>query len=74
MVAFPIPVVAEGAGVSAEDEALDYLPMPKGMHTYAPPVLPEPQELLGLGRACLTLQQVLGLRSEERRVGKECRL
>ncbi|WP_299021399.1 hydrogenase expression/formation protein [uncultured Tepidimonas sp.] len=61
MVAFPIPVVAEGAGVSAEDEALDYLPMPKGMHTYAPPVLPEPQELLGLGRACLTLQQVLGL-------------
>jgi len=43
---FPLPVIAAlGPGSQAEDESLDYLPMPKGMDTYRPPPLPEPQAL-----------------------------
>lgn len=58
---FPIPVVALGPGSQNEDESLDYLPLPKDMETYRPPVLPEPQELAGLDRARAALQQVLAL-------------
>lgn len=42
---FPIPVVADLGPGSQEDETLDYMSMPKGMDTYRPPVLPEPEEL-----------------------------
>ena len=43
---FPIPVVAAlGPGSQPEDETLDYMPMPSGMDTYRPPVLPEPEEV-----------------------------
>jgi hydrogenase-1 operon protein HyaF len=42
---FPIPVVALGPGSQPEDETLDYLEMPKGMSTWQPPRLPEPEEL-----------------------------
>ena len=58
---FPIPVVALGPGTQTEDETLDYLPMPKDMNTYRPPVLPEPEDLLGLDQARATLEQVLVL-------------
>ena len=34
-----------GPGSQAEEDTLDYLPMPKDMRTYRPPVLPEPEEL-----------------------------
>ncbi|MDD0839100.1 hydrogenase expression/formation C-terminal domain-containing protein [Curvibacter sp. HBC61] len=58
---FPIPLVALGAGTHTEDESLDYLPMPKDMDTYRPPLLPEPEELVGLQQARHALQQVLDL-------------
>ena len=47
MHAFPIPVVAAantlGPGSQAEEETLDYLPMPHDMRTYRTPILPEPE-------------------------------
>lgn len=46
MKAFPIPVVSFGPDAPADDQALDYLPLPKDMDTYHPPVLPEPEVLL----------------------------
>lgn len=58
---FPIPLVALGPGTHTEDETLDYMPMPKDMTTYRPPVLPEPEELAGLDQARSALQQVLAL-------------
>lgn len=58
---FPIPLVALGPGTHTEDESLDYLPLPKDMDTYRPPVLPEPEALAGLDQARHTLQQVLTL-------------
>lgn len=58
---FPIPLVALGPGTQHEDESLDYLPLPKDMSTYRPPVLPEPEELVGLDQARAALQQVLTL-------------
>jgi len=58
---FPIPLVALGPGTQHEDETLDYLPLPKDMTTYRPPVLPEPEELVGLDQARHALQQVLAL-------------
>lgn len=42
---FPIPVVADLGPGRHDDEALDCISMPKGMDTYRPPVLPEPEEL-----------------------------
>lgn len=58
---FPIPLVALGPGTHTEDESLDYLSLPKDMDTYRPPVLPEPEELVGLDQARQALQQVLTL-------------
>ncbi|MFM2416155.1 MAG: hydrogenase expression/formation protein HupH [Pseudomonadota bacterium] len=37
-----LPIV--GPGSQQEDEELQYLEMPRGMHTYRAPVLPEPEE------------------------------
>jgi hydrogenase-1 operon protein HyaF len=57
---FPIPVIAElGIGTHQEDEALDYLPMPKDMATYRAPLLPEPEEIAGHAPVKAVLQQVL---------------
>ena len=42
---FPIPVLALGPGAHSEDDALDYLPMPKDMGGYQTPILPEPDEI-----------------------------
>jgi hydrogenase-1 operon protein HyaF len=61
MKAFPIPVVALGPGTQTEDESLDYLPMPKDMDTYRPPVLPEPEEIAGRAAARSVLVRVLAL-------------
>ena len=44
---FPIPVVADLGPGSHEDETLDYMTMPSGMSAYRPPVLPEPEGLIG---------------------------
>jgi hydrogenase-1 operon protein HyaF len=56
---FPIPVVALGAGSQTEEVELDYLVMPQGMQTYAMPILPEAEELLGLTAAHKVLQAIL---------------
>jgi len=61
MKAFPLPLVALGPGSHSEDESLDYLPLPKDMATYRPPVLPEPEELVGREPARAVLEQVLAL-------------
>ncbi|MBL8324082.1 MAG: hydrogenase expression/formation protein [Rubrivivax sp.] len=51
--AFPIPLVAAvGPGSQPEEEGFDYLPMPKGMATYHPQVLPEP-EVLAAQQGCV---------------------
>ena len=59
MKSFPIPVVALGPGTQSEDEALDYVSMPKDMDTYRPPVLPEPEEVAGRAKARAALRCVL---------------
>lgn len=58
---FPIPLVAAplGPGSQAEDEPMDFLPMPRDMATYRPPVLPEPEELAGHRGALGALQEAL---------------
>src|SRR5512145_867903 len=57
---FPIPVVAAlGPGSQPEDETLDYMPMPSGMDTFRPPVLPEPEELAGHSLAREVLDAIL---------------
>jgi len=73
---FPIPLVALGPGTQSEDQTLDYLPMPKDMDTYRPPVLPEPEELAGLDAARAVLDQVLVLldRTAERGPGGQVSL
>jgi hydrogenase-1 operon protein HyaF len=58
---FPIPVVALGADSQAEDEQLDYLPMPTAMNTYRPPILPEPQEVAECAAVHEALHAVLAL-------------
>lgn len=52
---FPIPVVALGPGSQTEEVELEYITMPKGMETYHPPILPEPEEVADLtqGKAAL---------------------
>jgi len=57
---FPIPLVDMlGPGSHSEDEELDYLPMPRGMATYQPPPLPEPEELAGHDGAVRVLTELL---------------
>lgn len=57
--AFPIPVVAFGPGSQAEDEGLDYITLPSGMHTFQPPLLPEPEAVQGHEGALRALDAVL---------------
>jgi len=42
----------------ADDAALEYMEMPKGMRTYSAPMLPEPEEARGVGPALAILAQV----------------
>ncbi len=68
---FPIPVVADlaslgdglgiglGPGSQFEEETLDYIDMPRGMDTYRPPLLPEPEDMAGQQGALQVLQAVL---------------
>ena len=57
---FPIPLVDMfGPGSQPEDEELEYMPMPRGMATYQPPQLPEPEELAGHGGAVRVLTELL---------------
>ncbi|MCA0327904.1 MAG: hydrogenase expression/formation protein, partial [Proteobacteria bacterium] len=55
---FPIPVVPFGPGSQAEDENLDYMPMPKDMSVYLQPALPDAASLAAAPRAHAVLQQI----------------
>jgi hydrogenase-1 operon protein HyaF len=57
---FPIPVRAFGPGSHGDEEPVDFLPMPREMSVYRPPVLPEPQALASLTDAIVVVHQVLG--------------
>jgi hydrogenase-1 operon protein HyaF len=57
---FPIPVVARiGPGSQAVEEPVDFMPMPRDMSTYRPPVLPEPEALAAHGGALAALRAAL---------------
>ena len=73
---FPIPVVAAfvGPGSQAEDETLDYLPMPSGMATYSAPRLPEPEALAGHDGAVQALRAALAALDGARRGGSTLRV
>ena len=48
-----IPVLPPGPGSQPEEDGdrLDFLPLPKTIESYRPPVLPEPEEIAHLGDA-----------------------
>lgn len=56
---FPIPVQMIGPGSQPEDDTLDYIRMPRGMDTWQPPRLPEPEQLMQHHSALNLLQRVL---------------
>lgn len=56
---FPIPVVAQNPAGLPVDDGLEYLSMPRGMDTYQPPRLPEPEDLVGHDGALQALHAVL---------------
>ncbi len=53
------PQIGPGSQIDDEDGTLDYLVMPQGMSTWAPPRLPEPEELAGHDGAIRALDAVL---------------
>ncbi|OIQ96295.1 hypothetical protein GALL_216940 [mine drainage metagenome] len=56
---FPIPVVAVGPGSQPdEDEALQYLPLPASMMTFALPVLNEEADPALMAAACSVVEQL----------------
>jgi hydrogenase-1 operon protein HyaF len=58
---FPIPVIAAlGPGSQTEDEALDFMPMPRDMSTFRAPALPEPEALAAHLGAVGALEAALG--------------
>ncbi|MGH1358134.1 MAG: hydrogenase expression/formation C-terminal domain-containing protein [Burkholderiaceae bacterium] len=59
-----VPLVRLGPGSQIESESLDYLPMPKEMNTYRPPILPEPEEIAQVDGARRILQAVHTLLDE----------
>lgn len=67
---FPIPVAVIGPGSQVEDETLQYMNMPQGMETFRPPILPEPEELVGHEQAHLALRDVLACVGETRLDGR----
>jgi hydrogenase-1 operon protein HyaF len=59
---FPIPVVAAlgpGSQIGEDEEGPVTIDMPKDMHTYRPPVLPEPEELAAHAGALAVLRAAL---------------
>lgn len=66
---FPLPVVTVGPGSQLDDDVLDYMPMPQGMETFRPPVLPEPEEIAAREGAHIALRETLTLLDEVRHGG-----
>lgn len=60
-------IVGPGSQPGEEDGAeLEYMEMPKGMRTYAAPVLPEPEEAHGIERALGVLAEVKAIAAAQR--------
>jgi hydrogenase-1 operon protein HyaF len=57
---FPVPIVAFGPGSQPDEEAVDFMPMPRDMSTYRAPSLPEPEALAGHEDALEVLHRALG--------------
>lgn len=55
-----IPVIAQTPAPGMDEQTPDYMPMPQGMSTYRPPVLPEPEEAVGLDAGRSLLQRLQG--------------
>jgi hydrogenase-1 operon protein HyaF len=55
---FPIPVVAAGPGSQSEDEALQYMPLPAAMSTFAFPVFSEEAEPASMAAACAVIERL----------------
>ncbi|WP_428419733.1 hydrogenase expression/formation protein [Methylibium sp.] len=69
---FPIPVVGLGIGPGSQPEEgdnLQYMPMPQGMETFRPPVLPEPEEIAACVQAHRALRDALVALDDVRRNG-----
>jgi hydrogenase-1 operon protein HyaF len=57
---FPVPVMAAlGPGSQAEEEPIDFMPMPRDMNTYRAPALPEPEKLASHAGAVAALHAAL---------------
>ncbi|MBI4808586.1 MAG: hydrogenase expression/formation protein [Nitrosomonadales bacterium] len=54
---FPLPVVAVGPGSQPEDEALQYMPLPSAMMTFALPVIDEADPAL-MAAACAVVERL----------------
>lgn len=54
---FPLPVVAIGPGSQPEDEALQYMPLPSAMMTFALPVIDEADPAL-MAAACAVVERL----------------
>jgi hydrogenase-1 operon protein HyaF len=59
MKAFPIPLVAAGAGVIGEDEVLDFIRLPQSMSTFQMPRTPEAADPASLAEARAFLRRLL---------------
>lgn len=55
---FPIPLVAIGPGSQPEEEALQYMPLPASMMTFALPVLNEEADPALMAAACRVVEQL----------------
>ncbi|MFO1328909.1 MAG: hydrogenase expression/formation protein [Rubrivivax sp.] len=63
---FPVPVVSMLGPGSHDDEAADFLPLPRDMATWQPPPLPEPEDLAAHAGCVQVLRQALqALRSAD---------
>lgn len=65
----PLPAGAVGPGSQPDEpdaERLDYLPMPERMQTYRQPLLPEPEEIVGLDQGLRLLDALQDALADDR--------
>lgn len=55
----PIVEIGPGSQPGEQDDGLEYMSMPKDMHTYQAPMLPEPEDISGLDAGKRVLDDVL---------------
>jgi hydrogenase-1 operon protein HyaF len=69
MKAFPVPVVALGAGAMVEEEPLEFIRMPQGMSTFRMPSTPAESDPASLAEAREFLARLVGLARSHRFAG-----